>query len=104
MGKIFSVEIEYAVYKHTALVSVWDVNEESLFHIQFLDTFLQELFQTEHIRYKGIKGYQSCDVYEDDLGGIIIERIANAIEQKLYGGTALIRKLFSHSNLSKSDR
>jgi hypothetical protein len=94
MSKIFRVEIEYSVYKHTALVSVSSLNNEPLFHVQFLDNFLKEIFRTEHIRYKGTDGYQECDLYEDDLAGIIIDRIANAIEQKLYGRTAVIRRLF----------
>jgi len=94
MSQIFKVEIEYAVYKHTALVSVCDLNHEPLFHVQFLDNFLKETFHTEHIRYKGNEGYQECELYEDDLAAFIIERIAEAIEQKLYGRTAIIRKLF----------
>jgi hypothetical protein len=94
MGEIFKVEIEYAVYKHTALVSVCGLHQEAIFHVQFLDNFLKETFHTEHIRYKGTDGYQYCDLYEDDLAALIIDRIANAIEQKLYGRTAIIRRLF----------
>ena len=94
MGEIFKIEIEYAVYKHTALVSVCGLNQEPIFHVQFLDNFLKEIFQTEHIRYKGADGYQHCGLYEDDLTVIIIDRIANAIDQKLYGRTAIIRRLF----------
>lgn len=93
MNKIFSVEIEYSVYNHTALVSVCGLNHEPFFRVQLLDNFLKEIFQTEHIRYQGANGYD-CDGYEDDLAGIIIVRIANAIEQKLYGHTAIIRRLF----------
>ena len=97
MSRIFSVEIEYAVYKHKALVSVCGLNQEPVFHIQFIDDFLKQIFGTEHIRYRGIDGYQYCDVYDDDLAGIIIDRIAKAIEQKLTGRTALIRKLFQNN-------
>ena len=95
MGKIFSIEIEYALYKHKALVSVCDLSNQPVFHVQFTDDFLKEIFQTEHLRYRGADGYQYCDLYDNDLAGVIIDRIASAIEQKLYGGTALIRKLFS---------
>ncbi len=94
MSQIFKIEIEYAVYKHTALVSVCGLNNEPSFHVQFLDNFLKETFQTEHIRYKGTDGYQEWDFVGDDLAAVIIERIAEAIEQKLYGRTAVIRKLF----------
>jgi hypothetical protein len=94
MGKIFSVEIEYALYKHKALVSVSDLNQEPVYHVQLIDDFLQEIFQTEHIRYKGADGYLYCDLYDDDLAIVIFERIERAIQQKLVGGTALIRRLF----------
>jgi hypothetical protein len=94
MSQIFKVEIEYAVCKHTALVSVCGLNHEAFFHVQFLDNFLKEIFQTEHIRYQGTDGYQDCDLYQDDLAAVIIERIADAIERKLYGRTAVIRRLF----------
>lgn len=94
MGKIFSVEIEYALYTHKALVSVSRINNEPVFHVQFVDSFLKEIFHTEHIRYEGINGYQFCDVYDDDLAEVIIDRIAKAIDQKLYGKTALIKRLF----------
>jgi len=97
MSKIFTVEIEYAVYKHKALVSVCSLNQEPVFHVQFIDSFLREIFGTEHIRYKGVDGYQECDLYNDDLAEVIIDRIAKAIEQKLNGKTALIRRLF-HTN------
>ena len=99
MGEIFKVEIEYSVYKHTALVSVCGLSDEPIFHVQFLDKFLKETFQTEHIRYIGTDGYQYCDLYdEDDLAALIIDRIANAIERKLYGNTAIIRTLLSDSH------
>jgi len=94
MGKIFSVEIEYALYTHKALVSVFRINNEPVFHVQFVDSFLKEIFQTEHIRYEGTNGYRFCDVYEDDLAEVIIDQIAKAIDQKLYGKTALIKRLF----------
>ena len=93
MSKIFSVEIEYSVYKHTALVSVSGLNTEPIFHVQFMDNFLKEIFQTEHIRYTGTEGYQDYDLYEDDLAAMIIDRIANAIQLKLYGRTAVIREI-----------
>ena len=95
MSKIFTVEIEHSIYKHKALVSVSSLQQEPIFHIQFIDGFLQELFGTEHIRYKGTNGYQYYNIYDDELAGVMIERIAKAIEQKLYGKTALIRRLFS---------
>ena len=94
MSQIFSVEIEYSVDKHKALVSVCSLNQEPVYHVQLMDNFLKEIFQTEHIRYKGNDGYQYCDLYEDDLAEIMIERIANAIQQKLYGNAAIIRRLF----------
>lgn len=95
MGKIFSVEVEYSIYKHKALVSVSSLQHEPVFHVQFIDDFLQEIFGREHIRYRGSDGYQHCDVYNDDLAALLIDRLARAIEQKLYGKTALIRRLFS---------
>ena len=94
MSQIFSVEIEYSAYKHTALVSVCALNQEPVYHVQLMDNFLKEIFQTEHIRYQGNDGYQYCDLYEDELAEIMIERIANAIQQKLYGNAAIIRRLF----------
>ena len=94
MGKIFSVEIEYALYTHKALVSVTRINNEPVFHVQFVDSFLKEIFQTEHIRYEGTHGYQFCDVYDDDLAEVIIDQIVKAIDQKLYVKTALIKRLF----------
>ena len=95
MLKIFSVEVQYAVYKHKALVSVSSLQQEPIFHVQLIDDFLQEIFGTEHIRYRGTDGYQHCAVYNDDLAALLIDRLAKAIEQKLYGKTALIRRLFS---------
>jgi hypothetical protein len=94
MSRIFSVEVEYSMYKHKALVSVSCVQQEPQYHIQLIDGFLKEIFGTEHIRYRGAEGYQYCDVYNDDLAATMIERLAEAIEQKLYGKTALIRRLF----------
>lgn len=94
MGKIFSIEIEYALYTHKALVSVSRIDNEPVFHVQFVDSFLKEIFQTEHIRYEGVYGYQFCDVYDDDLAEVIIDQIAKAIDQKLYGKTASIKRLF----------
>jgi hypothetical protein len=94
MSQIFSVEIEYSAYKHTALVSVCALNEEPVYHVQLMDNFLKEIFQTEHIRYQGNDGYQYCDMYDDELAEIMIERIANAIQKKLYGDAAIIRRLF----------
>jgi hypothetical protein len=94
MSQIFSVEIEYSFYRHTALVSVCALNQEPVYHVQLMDDFLKEIFRTEHIRYRGNDGYQYCDLYEDDLAGIMIERIANAIQQKLNGNAAIIRRLF----------
>ena len=99
MGKIFSVEIEYAFYSYKALVSVFRRNHEPVFHVQFIDNFLKEIFQTEHIRYKGVNGYQHCDVYNDDLAEVMISRIAKAIDLKLYGRTGLIRKLFLNDQI-----
>jgi hypothetical protein len=63
-----------------------------------MDAFLKEIFQTEHLRYKGADGYLYCDVYQDDLAEVIIDRIVKAIEHKLSGKTALIRKLFQNKN------
>ncbi len=94
MGQIFSVEIEYALYTHKALVSVSSINRKPVFHVQFMDCFLKEIFQTEHIRYEGTNGYRFCDVYDDDLAEVIIDQIARAIDHKLYGKTALIKRLF----------
>ena len=94
MGKIFSVEIKHALYTHKALVSVSRINNEPVFHVQFMDSFLKEIFQTEHIRYEGANGYQFCDVYDDDLAEVIIDQIARAIDNKLNGRTALIKRLF----------
>jgi hypothetical protein len=94
MGKIFSVEIEYALYTHKALVSVSRINNEPVYHVQFIDSFLKEIFQTEHIRYEGVNGYQFCDLYDDDLAEVIIHQIATAIDHKLNGRTALIKRLF----------
>ena len=94
MGKIFSVEIEHSLYTYKALVSVSRKNNEPVYHIQFIDSFLKEIFQTEHIRYEGINGYQFCDVYDDDLAEVIIDQIARAIDYKLNGRAALIKRLF----------
>jgi hypothetical protein len=99
MSKIFSVEVESSFLdKHKALVSVYTLQQEPIFHIQFMDDFLREIFGTEHIRYKGADGYQHCNVDNDDLAVLLIERLARAIEQKLYGRTALIRRLFNRTN------
>jgi len=95
MGKIFSVEIEYSLYTHKALVSVSQINNEPVYHVQFMDSFLKEIFQTEHIRYEGASGYQFCDFYDDDLAEAIIDQIAKAIDLKLNQRTALIKRLFS---------
>ena len=97
MGKIFTIEIDYYVYKHRALVSVLEFEGGPFFHIQLMDSFLKETFQVEHIRYTGMDGYRYCDVYNDDLSAVLIKRIALAIEQKLSGRTALIRSLFGCS-------
>jgi hypothetical protein len=94
MSQIFTVEIEYSIYKHRALVSVSSLQREPIFHVQFIDGFLRDLFGTEHIRYKGTNGYQ-YHLYNDELADEMIGRIGKAIEQKLYGKTALIRRLFS---------
>jgi hypothetical protein len=99
MSKIFCVEVESSFLdRHKALVSVYTLQQEPIFHIQFIDDFLQEIFGTEHIRYKGADGYRYCDVYNDDQAVLLIERLAKAIEQKLYGRTALIRRLFNNAN------
>ena len=99
MGKIFTIEIEYALYTHKALVSVSCLQQEPVYHVQFIDNFLKEIFQTEHLRYRGSDGYQFCDEYnDDDLSGVIIDRIVRAIEQKLSGGTAIIKRLFSSNS------
>ena len=97
MGKIFTIEIDYDVCKHRALVSVLEFKGGPFFHIQLIDSFLKEVFQVEHIRYKGMDGYQYCDLYNDDLSAVLINRMALAIEQKLSGRTALIRSLFGRS-------
>jgi hypothetical protein len=94
MGKIFSIEIEYDIYKHLAVVSVLDFNEGPFFHIQLVDPFLKEIFQLEHIRYKGIDGYRYCDLYNNDLSVVLLDRMVKAIEHKLSGKTAIIRYLF----------
>ena len=94
MGRIFSIEITYDIYKYRALVSVFVLNDgRPFFHIQLIDSFLKEIFQVEHIRYRGTNGYQYCDLYNDDLSTVLIDRIAQAIEQKLSGRSALIRSL-----------
>ena len=95
MGKIFSVEIEYGICKHKALVSVCYLNEEPVFHVQLMDTFLREIFGQEHIRYRGLDGYHYCDIFEDELSMEIIDRIGTAIENKLANGKALIRAVLS---------
>ena|SRR5215203_1202543 len=94
MGKIFSIEIEYDVYKHLAVVSVLDYKDKPFFHIQLIDPFLQEIFQVEHIRYRGIDGYQYSNLYNNDLSVELLNRIAKAIEQKLSPKTAILRSLF----------
>lgn len=76
------------------LWSVFGLNHEPFFHVQLLDKFLKEIFQTEHIRYKGTDGYHECDFYEYDLASVLLERIANAIERKLDERPAIIRKFF----------
>ena len=94
MGRIFSIEINYNIYKHQALVSVFDLNDgRPFFHIQLIDSFLKEIFQVEHIRYKGSNGYQYCDLYNDNLSTVIINRIAQAIEQKMSGRPGLVISL-----------
>ena len=97
MGEIFKVEIEYAVHKHSALVSVCGLSNEPIFHVQFLDNFSKETFQTEHLRYMGTDGYQYCDLYEDDFAAVVIDKIASAIELKLHGQTTIIKRIFSGS-------
>src|SRR5215208_5766233 len=97
MGKIFTIEINYETYKHFALVSVFEFTGGPFFHIQLLDSFLKEIFQLEHIRYKGRDGYQYCDLYNDDLSTVLINRIANAIDRKLSDKPALIRSLYGNS-------
>ena len=97
MGKIFTIEIDYDVDKYRALVSVLEFKGGPFFHIQLIDNFLKEIFQVEHIRYKGMDGYQYCDVYNDDLSAVLINRMALAIEQKLSGRTGLIRSFFGRS-------
>jgi hypothetical protein len=94
MGKIFSIEIEYDIYKHLAVVSVLDHEDNRFFHIQLMDPFLKEIFQIEHIRYKGMDGYRYCDLYNNDLSVVLLDRMVNAIQQKLSGKTAIIRSLF----------
>ena len=94
MGRIFSIEITYDINRHRALVSMFDFNDgQPFFHIQLIDSFLKAIFQVEHIRYRGNDGYQYCDLYNDDLSAVVINRIAQAIEQKLSGLPALIRSL-----------
>jgi hypothetical protein len=83
MGKIFSIEIDYNVYKHHALVSVLDFEGGPFFHIQLFDPFLMDTFQVEHIRYTGINGYRYGDWYDDAVSSSIMDRIARAIEKEL---------------------
>ena len=93
MGKIFTIKIVNDLYDHQALVSVLYFQGGPFFHIQLIDPLSKEIFQLEHIRYKGMNGYKFCDVYNNDLSEKLIGRIANAIEQKLTGKTAIIRSL-----------
>ena len=96
MGRIFTIEITSDINRHQALVSVFDCQDgRPFFHIELLDTFLKEAFQVGHIRFKGIDGYQYCDLYTDDLSEELIDRLVQAIDQKLSGRTALIRSLSS---------
>ena len=94
MGKIFTIKVEHDFFNGQALVSVLYFHGGPFFHIQLIDPFLKEIFQLEHIRYKGRDGYRHCDLYSNDLSGILIDKIAQAIDQKLSGKTAIIRSLY----------
>ena len=94
MGRIFSIEIAFGQYEHQVLVSVFDFQDgRPFFHLQLIDAFLKEIFQVEHIRYKGNDGYQYCELFNNELSAEVISRIAQAIDRKLSGRTALIRSL-----------
>lgn len=92
MGKIFTIEFKSLNNRHNALVSVY--GENPCIHVQFIDSYLKNIFSTEHIRYKGNSGFKKLPQYQHPSTKEIIEKIAVAIEKELYKNYATIKRLF----------
>ena len=94
MGKIFTIEFQCVNKMHKALVSVCNRSSKPLYHIQLIDERLQEVFATEHIRYRGEEGYRHLDFYKYPFTREMLKRMAAAIERNLSSQYAIIKWLF----------
>jgi alpha-galactosidase/6-phospho-beta-glucosidase family protein len=94
MKKIFSVAFTYLNYKSKAIISVAQNEDQSYYHIQFIDKGINHLLFTQHIRYKGDDGYKYLDLYLHPSCRELLEVINSAIRKELRRTTPIIKRLF----------
>ncbi|MEI6950710.1 hypothetical protein V9K67_26245 [Paraflavisolibacter sp. H34] len=83
MAKIFTVEFLYRGTLASALVSVGEKGQDPWFHIRFHDEALDQLLQTGHLRYAGIKGYRNTGAYNRAGAKELLESLGQEIESYL---------------------
>jgi|SRR6476646_7057419 hypothetical protein len=96
MGRIFKLDFSFLNRKHRALISVGNHPTEPYVHVQLIDSLFQNLFNTEHIRYKGLEGYKRLEIYKDPFLKKLIDTIANEVEKEIAGNYAKVKSLMNY--------
>lgn len=97
MSRIFCVEFPAVDNRHTALVSMYTKNKQPVYHIQFTDAHLKNLFLAEHLRYEGEEGYRLLEFYKDPFTRLLLQKMASAIGKVVCGQPAMVRWLVPSS-------
>lgn len=97
MSRIFCVEFPAVDNRHTALVSMYTKNNQPVYHIQFTDAHLKNLFLAEHLRYEGEEGYRLLEFYKDPFTRLLLQKMASAIGKVVCGQPAMVRWLVPSS-------